>query len=140
MRYHVSDPDSHGFTCELQDPSGAVAIRKEGDRLCLDIFNYKRTPGNYTAHVSVSDSFGASDTADFDFTLLPDQPPVATGGFRPVYLGSMQETAEFTPSQGFDDEVPGRLPMRSNTTRRCSISNRSLRATGSCRCVTAVRR
>lgn len=107
VRYHVSDPDSHGFTCELQDPSGAVAIRKEGDRLCLDIFNYKRTPGNYTAHVSVSDSFGASDTADFDFTLLPDQPPVATGGFRPVYLGSMQETAEFTPSQGFDDEVPG---------------------------------
>ena len=103
VRYHVSDPDSHGFTCELQDPSGAVAIRKEGDRLCLDIFNYKRTPGNYTAHVSVSDSFGASDTADFDFTLLPDQPPVATGGFRPVYLGSMQETAEFTPSQGFDD-------------------------------------
>ena len=55
----------------------------------------------------MSDSFGASDTADFDFTLLPDQPPVATGGFRPVYLGSMQETAEFTPSQGFDDEVPG---------------------------------
>ena len=107
VRYHVSDPDSHGFTCELQDPSGAVAIRKEGDRLCLDIFNYKRIPGNYTAHVSVSDSFGASDTADFDFTLLPDQPPVATGGFRPVYLGSMQETAEFTPSQGFDDEVPG---------------------------------
>ena len=73
VRYHVSDPDSHGFTCELQDPSGAVAIRKEGDRLCLDIFNYKRIPGNYTAHVSVSDSFGASDTADFDFTLLPDQ-------------------------------------------------------------------
>ena len=98
-------------------------------------------PGNYTAHVSVSDSFGASDTADFDFTLLPDQPPVATGGFRPVYLGSMQGDGGVHAVAGFlTTRCPGRLPMRSNTTRRCSISNRSLRATGSCRCVTAVRR
>ena len=137
VRYHVSDPDSHGFTCELQDPSGAVAIRKEGDRLCLDIFNYKRTPGNYTAHVSVSDSFGASDTADFDFTLLPDQPPVATGRSISVRCRRRRSSRRRRVST---TRCPGRLPMRSNTTRRCSISNRSLRATGSCRCVTAVRR
>ena len=140
VRYHVSDPDSHGFTCELQDPSGAVAIRKEGDRLCLDIFNYKRTPGNYTAHVSVSDSFGASDTAISISRCCPTSrrwPPADSGRSISVRCRRRRSSRRRRVST---TRCPGRLPMRSNTTRRCSISNRSLRATGSCRCVTAVRR
>ena len=106
VAFLVSDPDSHGFTYELQDPSGAVTPRKDDERLYLDIRNYKRVPGSYTARITVSDSFGASDAASFDFTLQPNLPPVPNNAFAPVYLGSMQETAEFTPAAGFDDEIP----------------------------------
>ena len=49
VAFLVSDPDSHGFTYELQDPSGAVTPRKDDERLYLDIRNYKRVPGSYTA-------------------------------------------------------------------------------------------
>ena len=106
VAFLVSDPDSHGFTYELQDPSGAVTPRKDDERLYLDIRNYKRVPGSYTARITVSDSFGASDAASFDFTLQPNLPPVPNNAFAPVYLGSMQETAEFTSAAGFDDEIP----------------------------------
>ncbi len=106
VTFLVTDPDSHGFTYELQDPSGAVTPRKDDERLYLDIRNYKRTPGSYSVRITVSDSFGASDAAAFDFTLQPNLPPVPNGALAPVYLGSMQETAEFIPSAGFGDEIP----------------------------------
>lgn len=105
VTYLVTDPDSHGFIFELIDPSGAISPRKDDERLYLDIRNYKRTAGTYTARVSVSDSFGATDSAEFTFTLLPNRPPVAVADFTPVYFGSLNETAEFTPSSGFGDEV-----------------------------------
>ena len=106
VTYLVTDPDSHGFMFELIDPSGAISPRKDDERLYLDIRNYKRTAGTYTARVSVSDSFGATDAAEFSFTLLPNQPPVVLSEFTPVYFGSLNETAEFSPAAGFGDEVP----------------------------------
>ncbi len=105
VRFRVDDPDSVTFTYELQETSGAISVRKEDKMLCFDIFNYKRKAGEYTAHITVSDNFGASDSADFTFTLLPDEAPKATDAFKPVYLGGFDKTAEFTPSDGFTDEV-----------------------------------
>lgn len=102
----VTDPDSKDYTYELTDPSGAVTPVKEKGKLHLDIFNYKRTPGSYSLHVTVSDRFGASDSADLRFDLLPDQAPVVVNAFAPVYLGSMKETSVFLPSSAFEDEVP----------------------------------
>lgn len=106
VTYLVTDPDSHGFIFELIDPSGAISPRKDDERLYLDIRNYKRAAGTYIARVSVSDSFGATDSAEFSFTLLPNQPPVVVSEFAPVYFGSLNETAEFSPASGFGDEVP----------------------------------
>ena len=114
VTYLVTDPDSKDFTYELTDPSGAVTPVKEQGKLHLDIFNYKRTPGSYSLHITVSDRFGASDSADLQFDLLPDLAPAVVNAFAPVYLGSLKETSVFLPSSAFEDEVP--------TTVRYSLS------------------
>ena len=75
VTFTVTDPDSKDFTYELTDPSGAVTPVKEQGRLLLDIFNYRRTSGSYSLHLTVSDRFGASDSADLEFDLLPDLAP-----------------------------------------------------------------
>ena len=106
VTFKVTDPDSRDFTYELTDPSGAVTPVKEQGHLHLDVFNYKKTPGTYSLHLTVSDRFGASDSADIEIDLLPDQAPAVVEPFQPVYLGSMKETAEFLPSSAFSDEVP----------------------------------
>ena len=105
VEYRIDDPDSVLFTYELQDSSGAITVRKEDKRLCFDIFNYKRKAGAYTARITVSDNFGASDSAEFVYTLLPDEAPKATDAFKSVYLGGLNKTADFVPSDGFTDEV-----------------------------------
>lgn len=106
VTFLVTDPDSKDFTYELTDPSGAVTPVKEQGKLHLDIFNYKKTPGSYTLHVTVSDRFGASDSADLRFDLVPDRAPEIVAPFSPVYLGSMKETSSFFTSSAFSDEVP----------------------------------
>ena len=106
VTFTVTDPDSKDFTYELTDPSGAVTPVKEQGRLLLDIFNYRRTSGSYSLHLTVSDRFGASDSADLEFDLLPDLAPAVVNAFPPVYLGSLKETSEFVPSSAFEDEVP----------------------------------
>ncbi len=105
VTFNVIDPDSKDFTFELSDPSGAVTAVKESGKLHLDIFNYKRKSGSYSLHITVSDRFGASDSADLRFDLLPDEAPKVVTPFSPVYLGSMNETSEFLPSSAFLDEV-----------------------------------
>lgn len=105
VTFRIDDPDSVLFTYELQDDSGAITVRKEEKRLCFDIFNYKRKAGTYTARITVSDNFGASDSAEFAYTLLPDKAPVPTDALVPVYLGSLGDTADFAPADGFTDEV-----------------------------------
>lgn len=106
VTFAVTDPDSKDYTYELTDPSGAVTPVKEQGRLHLDIFNYKKKPGSYSLHVTVSDRFGASDSADLRFDLLPDQAPVIVAPFPSVYLGSMKETYDLLLSSAFSDEVP----------------------------------
>lgn len=105
VEFRIDDPDSVVFTYELQDSSGAITPRKEDKRLCFDIFNYKRKAGTYTAHITVSDNFGASDSADFTYTLLADRAPEPTDALKPIYFGALSQTADFVPSEGFTDEV-----------------------------------
>ncbi|WP_290540486.1 S8 family serine peptidase [Alistipes sp.] len=112
VSFLVNDPDSFGFTFELEDPSGSITPSKDGNRLLLSVFNYKRNPGTYTAKITVSDSFGASACADFRFELQPNQPPRLVQGFTPVYLGSLDEVTDFMPSAGFADEIPETLEYR----------------------------
>lgn len=105
VEYIVSDPDSKDFTYEMVDPSGAVTAVKTQGKLTLSIFNYRKAAGEYTLQLTVSDRFGASDEADLHFELLKDQAPAVTDPFEPVYLGSLNERHEFTPSSAFSDEV-----------------------------------
>lgn len=112
VSFLVHDPDSSGFTFELEDPSGTITPTKDNNRLYLSIFNYKCNPGTYTARITVSDSFGASDYAEYRLELQSNKPPCSTQGFVPVYLGSLKEEADFMPSTGFVDETPKTLEYR----------------------------
>lgn len=109
VTYLVTDPDSKVFTYELKDPSRAVSATWEDNKLHLDIFNYKKTAGSYALHLTVSDRFGASDSADLSFDLLPDQAPQVVSAFKPVYLGSSVDTVHFNPSSAFTDEIPEKM-------------------------------
>ncbi len=109
VTYLVTDPDSKDFTYELKDPSRAVTAVKEQDKLHLDIVNYKKTAGSYTLHLTVSDRFGASDSADLSFDLLPDMAPELVSALKPVYLGSSTDIVHFDPTSAFTDEIPEKL-------------------------------
>lgn len=73
---NITDPDGHAITVSYTAGSAADALVQTGSgAYSIGMDCLKTEPGTYTAHISVTDEYGASCSKDFTYTILVNHAP-----------------------------------------------------------------
>ncbi len=73
---NITDPDGHAITVSYTAGSAADAlVQSDSGAYSIGMDCLKTEPGTYTAHISVTDEYGASSSKDFTYTILENHAP-----------------------------------------------------------------
>ncbi len=77
ITYSIADPDGHEVKVEFTSGGSADAWQQAGNgNYILTLSGNAADPGNYTASVKATDSYGLSTTLSIPYTILENQAPV----------------------------------------------------------------
>lgn len=78
----INEPDGHSITPSFTPGSDAASFRLVSNKLGeITIEGPKADAGTYTGNIVVKDKYGAYDSADFQYTILPNHAPKALKDF-----------------------------------------------------------
>ena len=106
LEYEVNDPDGHFYNIELEPGSEAAVldtlVRNEPK---IRITGANAPSGTYTARLTVTDIYGASTSAEAEYTILENHEPYLVKEFEDMVFGSRTNgTLTFPASEYFGDD------------------------------------
>ncbi len=104
--YSCNDPDGHFYNIELEPGSEAAVldtlVRNEPK---IRITGANAPSGTYTARLTVTDIYGASTSAEAEYTILENHEPYLVKEFEDMVFGSRTNgTLTFPASEYFGDD------------------------------------
>ena len=106
LEYGCSDPDGHFYTIELEPGSEAAVLDTIiRDKPIIRITGANAASGTYTARLTVTDIYGASTSAEAEYTILENHEPYVAKNFENLVFSSRNNgTIVFTASDYFKDD------------------------------------
>ncbi len=120
--FQIEDPDGHAFNVNHTAASAAESWRANPDgTYTLQITATKADPGTYKSTVEVVDVYGASTSADVNYTILENHAPVLKKSFDNVILTQVGESFNYNLSDYFSDEDEDVLTYSATNTSASSV-------------------
>lgn len=104
--FTFSDPDNHRFTTSFEGGSAAaVASFGQGGVTCdVTITGKNAEAGTYTAKFVATDVYEAATSYSFQYTIVPNQPPVVIKSIDNTILYGIGDQISFDMTQFMKDE------------------------------------
>lgn len=100
----IEDPDGHNFNYKLSDDSGAATLTAlSKTSFVLKLVAKMAEPGNYSAHIMATDSYGSATDKEFKFVILENQAPVKIKDFENILASVIGMKSTFKASDYFHD-------------------------------------
>ena len=103
--YVISDPDGHALKIDFTKGSEAETWMQGASEGAynLSIKGNDATPGNYTATIKATDSYGLSTSLSISYTILENQAPVVVKSLDNMIFHSVGEKFTLDMSEYFED-------------------------------------
>lgn len=103
--YVISDPDGHALKIDFTKGSEAETWMQGASEGAynLSIKGNDATPGNYTATIKATDSYGLSTSLSISYTILENQAPVVVKSLDNMIFPSVGEKFTLDMSEYFED-------------------------------------
>ena len=102
INFTISDPENQSFTIYAE--SGSTATTFFPKTTTLSIAGNKDDQGTYKFMITATDEYGAKATYNFEYTILPNNPPTTTGEIDNILFNSISGSRTITLSDYFTDE------------------------------------
>ena len=106
VEFRVSDPDGHRFTVKTESGSAADGFVSfdGGAGMILTIVGRNDGPESYTAHIVVTDEYGASTDYAVNYRIMENHPPKVINDIENILMGGAGETLDKDLGKYFYDE------------------------------------
>lgn len=129
----VTDEDGDKCTVSASNASGAESILEEKGAFWLVINALNAEPGTFTTTLTATDTFGATGTVDFAYTIQPNQAPVVVKPFANIISGAVGQIFNFDITAYFNDPdgepLTYKFNLNDNQIAHCNVSNNTLYVT-----------
>lgn len=104
LTFQISDPEDHVVTVNVDGGSTAASYEYSGSTLTVTLRGRRASEGTYTAVITATDSYGAQTIYSFDYTILPNHPPVVSAPFEDILSYNRSNKIELDMTAHFYDE------------------------------------
>ncbi|MBO6169798.1 MAG: S8 family serine peptidase [Bacteroidales bacterium] len=114
IRIKVTDPDSHSINFSFDGGSEAAdySYSAEDSVLTVELRGKKAPEGNYKLSVTATDKYGATASTGFDYTILPNQPPVVSKEPEDILSYGKSQSITLNLSEYFTDPEEEEMEFR----------------------------
>ena len=133
IEFTVSDPENNSYTISYETGSDAETF--SSDDMILSIAGNKADEGTYSFILTATDEYGAKTTYAYNYTILSDNPPKATGEIEDIIFNDLSGSKTITLDDYFTDidgeTLTYNIEESDSTIANCSISDAKLQITPS---------
>lgn len=102
--FSVTDPDGHKLKVVFTSGGSADAwTQGAGDTYILTLSGGAANPGNYSASIKATDSYGLATTLAVPYTILENQPPVVTKNIENMLFNAAGEKFTLNMNEFIND-------------------------------------
>lgn len=101
--YLITDPDGHAVTVNVDPGSEALTYTVSGDVYSLYFVGKNAPTGKYKAIITATDSYGAEERLELEYSIRENAAPVVRNQFEDVIFEKSGVTNEFDMTEYFYD-------------------------------------
>ncbi len=95
LKFVVSDPDGHAVTVALNEECEGVRLTQgNAGSVSVNITAAGLEAGEYNVFFTVTDAYGLSTEQGITFVIIPNNPPLYSGGIENLIFNSIDEKAK----------------------------------------------